>query len=131
MNRLGRALRAFVGGTILTDRSPRQGHAATTDGAASVRTAVRSGNHPGFGRIVIDTIDGAELLSLDRTGDQVIDPFRPGRDAGTAATAAAQCDVAIKTEGSEVELTMTARRAGAHPCASTVVSILDVHRPET
>lgn len=72
--------------------------------APATRTAVRSGNHAEFGRVVIDA-NGATAYQLDQDGDHVTVRFTGGVMLGNSPTLPRNI-VAIKTSGATIELTL-------------------------
>jgi hypothetical protein len=117
-------LRAFVSGVVLL-ATASAGHAAATETAAAA-TTVRSGNHPDFGRVVIDTTD-AHAYRLERTGDEIIVRFGSEVTLGQPPLPPKNV-ISIRTEGSEVDLTVD-RGVQLHPMrigGSVVLDILDL-----
>ena len=91
--------------------------AAAPDRAAS-RTAVRSGNHPDFGRIVIDTT-GKAGYHLKQDGDHVEVRFDSDMTLGNPPSPPRNV-MALTTDGPTVDLTL-AHGANCIPCASMAV----------
>jgi hypothetical protein len=73
-------------------------------GVARAETAVRSGNHPGFGRIVIDT-NGQTDFQIGQDGDHVTLRFPPGVMLGTPPNPPRNV-AAIRTDGATIDLTI-------------------------
>ena len=118
--RRSRALAAGVMMIVLAGT----GRAASPD-APAVRTTVRSGSHPGFGRVVIDT-NGKTDYHLDQDGDHVVVRFAAGVTLGNPPSPPRNV-VAITTDGSTVDLTL-AHGAKVHPelmAGRVVLDILD------
>jgi len=82
--------------------------AAAPDAAADLplvnRTPVRSGNHPDFGRVVVDTI-GQAGYRIEQNGDHVVVRFDDGVSLGTPP-ALPRNVTKIKTSGAIAELTL-------------------------
>jgi hypothetical protein len=98
------------------------GIAATPDTPAS-RMAVRSGNHPGFGRVVIDTA-GQTTYRIDQDGDHVLVRFTGDVMLG-APTAPPRNVIAMTTDGPTVDLTLK-HGARLHATRSDGHVILDI-----
>jgi tetratricopeptide (TPR) repeat protein len=112
---------AFAAGAILVMLAGT-GHAATPDTQAP-RTTVRSGNHPGFGRVVIDT-NGKTVYQLDQDGDHVVVHFASDVTLGNPPTPPRNV-LAITTDGATAELTL-ARGAKIHPVLMNGRVVLDI-----
>lgn len=95
---------------LVTISAAAAGHAAAAE-TASTRTAVRSGNHPDFGRIVVDTT-GQPRYQVSQDGDHVVLRFDDGVLLGSPP-ALPRNVTAMKTNGSVAELTL-ARGAVLH-----------------
>ena len=83
--------------------------ARATCGASAIRppcrsTTVRSGNHPGFGRVVIDT-NGKTVYHLDQDGDHVVVHFAADVMLGNPPSPPRNV-IAITTEGPTADLTL-------------------------
>ena len=105
----------------------------TTTGAASspagdaeattARIAIRSGDHPGFGRIVLDT-NGKPRYRIRQDGDRVV--LRLAGDAALGAAPSLPRNVtAIKTDGGKLELVLS-RGARLHPVQAGGHIVLDI-----
>jgi tetratricopeptide (TPR) repeat protein len=131
--------RAFAAGAILLFAAAA--HAATTGpvaagsapaglaatGPIKVKTTVRSGNHPGFGRVVIDTND-AHPYELDRIGDHAVVRFDP--DVILTGTPTLPSNVvSIEIDGSALTLTF---RHGSEVRSSRIGGLvaLDIMDPK-
>jgi hypothetical protein len=77
---------------------------AETPATPAAPTTVRSGNHPGFGRVVMDT-DGNAAYQLKQDGDHVVVQFAPGVSLGQPPTLPRNV-IAITTNGSQADLTL-------------------------
>jgi tetratricopeptide (TPR) repeat protein len=93
--------RAFAAGAMLL-LFTAAGHAAST-ATEAVKTTVRSSNHPGFGRVAIDT-NAAQSYQLDRIGDHVVVRFDPGVILTGTTTPPKNVDL-VEIEGSVLALT--------------------------
>src|ERR1700760_1693383 len=89
------------------------GRLAGAAATAATETAVRSADHPGFGRIVIDT-DAATEYTVKQDGDHVV-VHLPDNVALGAPPAQPRNVVGLKVEGSTVDLML---RPGARLRAS-------------
>ncbi|HEX3573921.1 MAG TPA: hypothetical protein VHU42_04900 [Rhodopila sp.] len=72
--------------------------------ASAAGVGVRSGNHPGFGRVVIDTT-GTTAYTLDQDGDHVVVHLPEGFSLG-AAPAPPRNVIAIRSDGSTLDLVL-------------------------
>jgi hypothetical protein len=97
--RMVRGLAVGVALAALTASSPPSA-AAPQDGT----TTIRSGDHPGFGRVVIDT-DAEAAFHLDQVGERVVVRFLSPIILGTAPSSPRNV-VAIKISDQSVELTI-------------------------
>jgi hypothetical protein len=95
--------RALAVGAILIAFASA-GHAAPTQ-AVGAKTTVRYDNHPGFGRILVDT-NGAHLYQFDRIGDHVIVRFDPDITLTGVGSQLPRNGIAIEIEGSAFDLTV-------------------------
>ncbi len=66
---------------------------------------MRSGNHPGFGRVVIET-NGKAGYQLDQDGDRVVVRFSEGDMRWAIRLRCRAMSSAIKTDGSGIEVTL-------------------------
>ena len=98
------------------------GLAATPETPAS-KTTVRSGSHPGFGRIVVDT-NSKTAYRLNQEGDHVAIHLSGDVTLGPAPSPPRNV-VAIKTDGSAVDLTV-AHGAKVHPMRLDGRVVLDL-----
>jgi hypothetical protein len=94
--------RAFASGAILVLLGGT-GHAAAPEAQAS-RTTVRSGNHPGFGRVVIDT-NGNAVYRLDQDGNHVVLHFTDDIVLGNPPSPPRNV-IAITTDGPTADMTV-------------------------
>ncbi len=99
--------------------------------ATTARTAIRSGDHPGFGRIVLDT-NGRPRYHIRQDGDHVV--LRLPGDAALGTVPSPPRNVtAIKTDGGKLELVLS-HGARLHPVQANgriVLDILDAPPPAT
>jgi hypothetical protein len=93
---------AVTAGVILATLASAS-HAANPE-AAGGKVAVRSGDHQGFGRVVIET-NGQTDYRLDRDGDRVVVRFADGVTLGSPPPLPRNV-LSIKTDGPVVELTL-------------------------
>jgi tetratricopeptide (TPR) repeat protein len=118
-------LRAFVTGVALLATASAACAAATETAPAA--TTVRSGNHPDFGRVVIDTTD-AHAYRLERTGDEIIVRFGPEVRLGPSPLPPKNV-ISVRTEGSEIDLTLD-RGVQLHSMRIGGSVVLDVFDPK-
>jgi tetratricopeptide (TPR) repeat protein len=116
-----RISRIFASGVILVTLGGT-GHAATPD-AKAPRTTVRSGNHPGFGRVVIDT-NGKAVYHLGQDGDHVVVHFDGDVTLGGPPSLPRNV-IAITTDGPTADLTL-AHGAKVHPMRLDGRVVLDI-----
>jgi tetratricopeptide (TPR) repeat protein len=134
-----RISRALAAGGILV-LVAGTGRAASPDAPTS-RTTVRSGNHPGFGRVVIDT-NGKTVYHLGQDGDHAVVHFAADVVLGNPPSPPRNV-IAITTDGPTADLTL-AHGAKVHPAlldGRVVIDILDapnnaappakIHRSDT
>ena len=94
--------RAIVAGVILATQA-WTGHAASPE-TQSGKTIVRSGDHPGFGRVVVET-NGKTAYRLEQNGDHVVVRFNDAISLATPPPPPRNV-ASIKTDGPVVELTL-------------------------
>jgi hypothetical protein len=87
------------------------------------QTSVRSANHSGFGRIVIDT-NRSDAYHIEQDGDHVVVRFAGAITLG-APPASPRNVIAIKTDGSMVDLTLK-HGAQLHPMRLEGRVVLDI-----
>lgn len=95
---------AFVAGVVLVTLTIGRTAAGNAAGAEpqATRTAVRSHDHPDYGRLVIDT-SAKTTYRLDQDGDHVVVRFTDDVTLGNAPTLPRNV-IAIKTDGPTVDL---------------------------
>ncbi len=89
-------------------------------------TAVRSGDHPGFGRIVVD-VRGAKTFKLDQIGNHVVVRFA-GSDRAGPAPSSPRNVLTLTTDGATAAFTVVAG-ASVHPATIANQIVLDILDP--
>ncbi|MDR3533182.1 MAG: hypothetical protein P4L90_21815 [Rhodopila sp.] len=117
-----RTSRAFAFGAILAMAASASQPAPAGETQART-TTVRSGNHPGFGRVVIDTV-GNTSYQIDQAGDQVVVRFDPDIRLGNPPSPPRNV-ISIRTDGSTVELTLN-HGVLLHPMRMNGRVVLDI-----
>ncbi len=121
-----RISRAFTLGVVLvmivTAGGAATGLAQTPASQASV-TTIRSGSHPDYGRVVIDT-NGNSAYSLDQDGDHVLLRFTGNVPLGNAPVPPRNV-IAIKIDGPTVDLILK-HGARLHPMRVDRRVVLDI-----
>jgi hypothetical protein len=116
-----RISRAFAGSVVLVTLAAAA-HAAPP-AKQTARTSVRSGNHPGFGRVVVDT-NGKTAYRLEQDGDHVVMHFADDVTLGNAP-APPRNVIAITTDGATADLILV-HGAKIHPMRMDGRVVLDV-----
>jgi hypothetical protein len=119
-----RLIRLAAAGWILAGTASPAGARAATAGDGG--TALRSGDHPGFGRIAIDTNSQARY-QLDHDGDRVVMRFSTPLRLG-APPRPPRNVVDIRTDGATAELTLL-HGAAVRPSRIAGRVVLDVFDP--